>query len=307
MRISVIGTINRDLIMPYQGAPIQSLGGIYYVLTALSQIGGRQAELLPAAFLGDDLYEPFLSLLPNHPNILPDGLIPLAQKNHKVILEYSSWENRTEKALFNFPPLEWEHLRKVSGADFFLVNMITGWDVSLKAVSRLSETAFEAMYLDVHFLVMGIDKLGKRFPRRPENIGEWLKMAKFVQMNEREFRIISETIHDEREFFHQYFSPEQILLITQGSNGADILFSREGKIRKKHMPAYRIPQVVDATGCGDVFGAAFVWEYLQNENIYQAADYANRTAAANALLKGTNEMEKLPSLLGRLQLKEEQE
>lgn len=293
MKIVVVGTVNKDLILPFEGAPIQSVGGIYYTIAALSHLSGAEVEIIPVSYLGEDFYAAFVALLKQYSNISPEGLKPLAQKNHEVILEYISPEERKEKALFNFPPLEYDAIEPFREADFFLVNFITGWDVSLNALQRLSQHAFPRMYMDVHFLVMGIDKMGHRFPKAPENIREWLQLAKFVQMNEREQKIIAGGEMPDIAFYEKFFREEQVLLITRGHHGAKILFSKEGMVRKKEFPAYRVERVVDVTGCGDVFGAAFVRRYLDTGDLYASVDFANRIAAANSLLMGTNEMDKL--------------
>ncbi len=300
MKIVVIGTINRDLILTYQGGTIQSLGGIFYSMSALSEIGSDEVEIIPVSYLGNDLYQPFLSLLENYHLISKEGLTALDQKNHKVILEYKSPEDRTEKALFNFPSLEWNHLNDFADADFFLINMITGWDISLDAFLKLSHSCYHRMYLDVHFLVMGIDKMGKRFPKRPENIEQWLSGARFIQMNEREFKIIAGNDIHEKAFYDRYFNPDQVLIITLGSQGARVLFTKENIVRNKHFPGIKIESVKDATGCGDVFGVGFVWRYLQSQNIFQATEFANLAAAANCLLEGTNQMDNMVSIIQEL-------
>jgi adenosine kinase len=232
-------------------------------------------------------------LLKNHPNVLVDGLIPLDQKNHEVILEYVSPEERKEKALFNFPPLDWKKIKAFLKADFYLVNLITGWDLSLPAYKKLSKKYYDKMYIDIHFLVMGIDDMGRRYPRRPEDIDAWLRGARFVQMNKREFSIICGKETHEIDFFERNFRDDQILIITLGSNGARIIFRKNGMTRDKHFSAYKLEKIVDTTGCGDVFGASFVWHYLRNEDIYQSVQYANLVAAANCLLQGTNEIDDL--------------
>ena len=221
------------------------------------------------------------------------GAVCIKQKNHEVILEYISREERKERALFKFPSLEWENIKEFTGADFYIVNMITGWDISLDAFLRLSQSHFENIYLDVHFLVMGVDSMGRRYPQRPDNIRDWLRGARFVQMNEREYGIIAGGQMHEKAFFEEYLRPEQVLIITMADRGAKVIFRKEDTVRFKGFPAYSLDRFFDATGCGDVFGAAFVSEIVRGQNIYQAMEFANLAAAANCLLKGTSEMENL--------------
>lgn len=300
MKIVVIGTVNKDLILPFQGGAIQSFGGIYYTISALSQLTNPEVEIVPVSFIGSDVYQHFKALLRNFNNIKPDGLIPIDQKNHEVILEYVAPEERTEKALFNFPSLEWKHIKKNTNADLYIINMITGWDVSLKAFLKLSRKYFNKIYLDVHFLVMGIDKLGKRMPRCPEDIHRWIRGARFVQMNQREFSILNPENLNETSFFEKYMKPEQVLFVTRAGEGVRTVFQKNGMIRNKHFPGYRVEEIVDVTGCGDVFGASFVWQYLQSRDLYKSIDYANRTAAANCMLRGTNEIDLLLSMMDKV-------
>lgn len=301
MKISVIGTINNDLILPFRGTSIQSIGGIFYTISTLSKLSGDSMEIVPYTHLGTDLHAPFESLLEQYPNISRDGLQQIEQLNHKVILEYVSELERQEKALFNFPPLEWEQIAPAADADFVMINLISGWDVSLQAVTRLSRKVYPKLYLDVHFLTMGLDKLGRRFPQRPDNIEQWLQSARFVQMNEREFRTIAGEEVNEVLFFEKYFRPDQVLLVTFGNRGARLIFRKDQIIRNKDFPAVSVKTPVDVTGCGDVFGAAFVYNYLKTNQLYPSIEFANRAAAANSLLRGTNEMDKLVPLMQKLE------
>lgn len=300
MKIVIVGTINKDLILPFQGSSIQSFGGIYYTISALSAMAGHEMTLLPVSFIGEEVYSSLMALLRGSLNIDKQGLYALPQKHHEVILEYAAPESRSEKALFNFPPLEWKQIRKFKDADLYIVNMITGWDLSLNAFQKLSKKYFDKLYLDVHFLVMGIDKLGNRFPQRPENIEKWLSGARFVQMNQTEFDIINVDGLHESDFYEKYLKPEQVLLITMASKGVRIIFYKNSMIRNKHFPAYTLERVEDVTGCGDVFGAGFAFQYLNTQNLYSAVEYANKAAAANCLLKGTNEFDLLNSRMEQI-------
>jgi sugar/nucleoside kinase (ribokinase family) len=47
-----------------------------------------------------------------------------------------------------------------------------------------------------------------------------------------------------------------------------------------------IRRVYDTTGCGDIFGAGFVAEYLRTRNPVNAARNGNRLAAARCRKKG---------------------
>jgi adenosine kinase len=293
MKIAVLGTLNKDLILPFEGSPIQSFGGIYYTLSTLSKLGGNDVSLFPISYIGTDVHQTVNALFQKLGNIDGSGLLPIEQKNHEVILEYISPERRNEKALFNFPTIVWKDIKKLLKADFFIVNAITGWDLSLDAFTKMRKKFYDKMYLDVHFLAMGTDNLGKRFPKRPDDIQKWLKGARFIQMNKKEFETINKDSTHEIAFFEENFRKDQVLIITLGGHGARVIFRKNGMVRNKHFPAHHLDELVDTTGCGDVFGASFVWQYLQSHKIYDSMNFAMKMAGANCLLKGTNEIDNL--------------
>ncbi len=298
-KITVVGTINKDLILPFGDVPIESFGGIFYDITFLAKLY-PEASIVPVSYIGEDVVSTVHAILEKLPGVSWEGLIPFPQKNHKVILEYKSPLRREEKSVFPFPPLEWEQIAPHVDSDMLIINMITGWDLSRTAFLKLAATARERIYLDLHYLTMGIDKLGRRFPRMPDHLTDWLQNARFVQMNEAEYQLVAVDSRTESEFFQNHFSEDQVLLITRDKNGATVVYQRDGLVGHRDFPAYKIARVVDTTGCGDAFGAGFVTHFLKTGDVFEAVDYANLVAAANATLKGTNEVWHLPEAMQKI-------
>lgn len=306
MKITVIGTINKDLILPFRSAPIESFGGIFYDTSILSYLLKKDDEIVPVSFIGEDVLPTVQAILKKLPNISQKGLIPLEQKNHKVILEYASPSRRQEKSLFQFPSLKWEQIEPFIDADMVILNMISGWDIEDQAYHKLSEAVRERLYLDIHYWVMGIDNLGRRFPKKPDHPETWLSGSKFVQMNEDEYRILSDDSRNEVEFFHNYFKKDQILLITKSARGATVVYQRDEMVGHKDFPAWKVSRALDGTGCGDAFGAGFVVKYLATQKIVESMEFANLVAAANLALKGTNEMHLLFETMNFIKSENEQ-
>lgn len=307
MRITVIGTINKDLILPFRNIPIESFGGIFYDISILSYLLEKDDEVIPVSFIGEDIYPTVQAVLNKMPNVSRAGFIPLNQKNHKVILEYTSPSRRQEKSLFQFPPLTWEQIAPFIDSDMIILNMISGWDIEEAAFLKLSEAAKSKLYLDIHYWVMGIDNLGRRFPKKPEGAEVWLSGSKFVQMNEDEYRALCGNSRNEVDFYHRFFKEDQILLITQGAKGATMVYQRDGMVGQKHLPAWKVSQIVDNTGCGDAFGAGFVFQYLKSGKISESLEFANLVAAANLSLKGTNEMHRLKEMMDSIRAETEKQ
>lgn len=83
-----------------------------------------------------------------------------------------------------------------------------------------------------------------------------------------------EDIRGFEEYLPEIISHVKIVAMTQGVDGVNIW----EKGTRFHFPSYPT-QVVDATGAGDVFAAAFLIRLSQTENISKAARFANAAAS----------------------------
>ena len=70
MKITVIGTITKDLILPFQNAPIESFGGIFYNISVLSSLLSEEDVVYPVAFIGEDVETNIKAVLNKIPNVV---------------------------------------------------------------------------------------------------------------------------------------------------------------------------------------------------------------------------------------------
>jgi len=300
MKIGIIGTINKDFILPFRHSPIESIGGILYDISVLSAILKSEDEIIPVSYVGFDLYDAMVSYCQNRPNVSSAGLIPIDQRNHNVIIEYHTLEERNEKSLFPFPSLTKEQVEVVADADLIIVNFISGWDLELSALEYLSEIAGDRLYMDLHYLSMGRNKIGKRYPELPADIDKWLAAPTWLQMNENEFSQVAGPESSAIELHKNKLRENQILLVTQGAGDTLLVYREDGEIQQHAVPAYVVPELIDTTGCGDSFGAGFAAHFMKNASLKAAVNFANCVAAANTMLQGTNEMDKLPETMKKI-------
>ena len=83
------------------------------------------------------------------------------------------------------------------------------------------------------------------------------------------------------------------LLITRGSRGATLFQQTNKKIERYEIAGVSAGEIADPTGCGDVFGAAFLYHMLKTNNAPQSAGFANATAAFNATVQGAEALDAL--------------
>jgi sugar/nucleoside kinase (ribokinase family) len=70
-----------------------------------------------------------------------------------------------------------------------------------------------------------------------------------------------------------------LLVITDGIAGSQVWSEDEPAF---HQPAFPVPDVVDTTGCGDVFHGAFLHGWLQKWPVRQTAEFASKLASETA-------------------------
>jgi sugar/nucleoside kinase (ribokinase family) len=74
----------------------------------------------------------------------------------------------------------------------------------------------------------------------------------------------------------------RLLVLTEGAKGCTVYFHDE----KRHFLAPAV-EMVDATGAGDIFAAAFLVRLHQTDgNIWVAAEFANQVAALSVTRRG---------------------
>ncbi len=74
----------------------------------------------------------------------------------------------------------------------------------------------------------------------------------------------------------KYVELSNIFVLTRGRKGAELYWDT-GK-RHEHIPAFEREEV-DATGAGDVFGAAFLLRYYETKDVHKAAIFASCAAS----------------------------
>ncbi len=88
----------------------------------------------------------------------------------------------------------------------------------------------------------------------------------------------------------------RIVLVTLGDKGS--ILNYDGKTKK--IPAIPVDRIVDLTGAGDTFIAAFILEYLESGDPEYAALFASCTAAFKIMGVGTSTIPNKQSILKKL-------
>ncbi|NIN53594.1 MAG: hypothetical protein GTO23_10670 [Nitrososphaeria archaeon] len=117
------------------------------------------------------------------------------------------------------------------------------------------------------------------------NIGRWdgvevLRYVKVLKSDLEEALCVSKTEEAKEAINFFWGFGVEVVLVTMGEDGS--LIGCEEMIR--HIPAFKPNEIVDPTGAGDAYSAAFLVEYLRSKDPVRAALFAS--SAASFVLEG---------------------
>ena len=299
-RIGILGSLVWDSIHGRDpGAPpIEEWGGIAYALGGFDAALTRGWQMVPLIKVGSALRDKASEFLRALTHLVPGGrCVEVPVPNNRVTLRYQSTERRCERMSGGVPGWTWAELGPmVRDLDALYLNFISGFELELGTAQALRQAFRGPIYADLHSLLFGMPQDGMRMLRPLADPAAWLGCFDVVQMNEEEMA---------------QFAPDplalaalamaagvKLLVVTLSSRGAiyvaapESLSPSSSAIRTALVPAPHV-DVLDATGCGDVFGAALCAGLLAGTPVEEAIAMANRLAARNATLRGATGLGRL--------------
>ena len=281
MNILVVGHFCLDVIHPEDGPKTESYGGIYYSMVALAGLLGKEGTVIPVFGVNKQDYGPLIEHLKEFQNIDPSGIFRFDDPTNTVELFYEK-DGRKERSTNIAQPIPYEKIRRHMSVDGILINMISGFDISLETLDHLRmaiRPRSTPMHLDLHSLTLGVTADHGRFRRPVEEWRRWAFMIDTVQLNEEEMAGLSAHKMEERELAgHLLTLGIKGVVVTRGARGATLFWNEKKKIAMADVPAGGNGKVADTTGCGDVFGAAFFLKYVQTQDLSAAAAFGNSAA-----------------------------
>lgn len=287
--IYLAGTINKDTVTNPDGLIFNSFGGLLYSLIPLAQLVPN-TEIVPIVNLGRDCSEDVLGILRKYTNIKTDHIAIVEQENNHCHLTYTSQESKTEILSGGVPPLEYAALSAARGSGLFVMNFISGFDVTAETLIKFRSRYRGKIYMDLHSLTLGKHPDGRRYFRKPDNWRDYCTCADFLQMNAEEFKLVHGadlTIANQITLFSEFRERYlKALLVTCGSEGAYLTYEAGGQTECLHIPTQPAAQDADTTGCGDIFGAAFCAGLVIETDFERSVRLAVQTASLACKFKG---------------------
>jgi hypothetical protein len=303
----VIGSLVWDTIYREPSAPpVEEWGGIAYALAGFDATLAAEWELVPLIKVGRDLAPRAHEHLRTLRRPARDArFVEVDAPNNRVVLHYQSAERRTEHMSGGVPPWTWAELGPmVRDLDALYVNFISGFEMSLETAEALRRGFPGPIYTDLHSLFLGILPDGERVARPLPDAPSWFGCSDVVQLNEDEMRQLSPdplslsadalgagvsllvvTLAARGVAYVTAGAPGAAISAGAAAGGAAVRAAAGATLRTARIPADAV-DVLDPTGCGDVFGAAAFSRLLAGDEIEAALRHATHMAARNAGYRG---------------------
>ena len=282
MNILVVGHSVVDKINDGKSTSTKPGGIFYTIVSLLSQISSEDKlylcssldqenkELFSAAYT--QLESDFITIVDSIPTV-------------ELVVNKTGERYETYSKLGNNLQLP---LGELSRFDGILVNMISGYDISLEQLKQLRKDFNGLIYFDVHTLSRGVDGNMNRVFRRIKNFSEWAECVDILQANESELLTLSDRLI-EMNIMEELFSYGiKQIIITRAERGATVYFMEDQTIKNKFTESIKV-SVINKIGCGDVFGAVYFYNYIKNKNVTLALEQANLFAGIATTLYSTEE------------------
>lgn len=285
MKILLIGHSIVDHIEGNTGDLIYP-GGIYYSLLGMLSVKNDKDEI----FLLTGIDQKHFQLFKNFYSKSNLDYSYQISDIPEVILKVNVDKEREEVYKNISTQLSFEKISDWDQFDGILINMITGFDISVDQLNTVRKNFNGAIYFDVHTLSRGVDNKMKREFRPIVNANDWLIDIDILQANENEVKTLQQG-NSEFVIARKILNcGPKILIITKGKKGTVAYYKANGDLQRIIIPSVKV-KAVNKIGCGDIFGAVFFYSYLCQKDISDSLKAANSSAALASSIKLTENPE----------------
>ena len=259
MKLLVIGHSVLDFIKSDKIEKI-SAGGIYYTISALNRLKKDYDEIFLCSQYDDESYNYFKPEFEKVSNkyLQKVDKIPRVHLNlQKGRERHEAYENITNNLSVDVSDL--------NQFDGILINMITGFDITIEQLNQIRHNFSCLIFMDVHTLSRGLSDDYKREFRLIPDFKTWAACLDIIQVNQNELFTLSQK-KTEMEIAEEILNiGVKVLCVTKGELGAKIFYHQQNEIMSYFIAANKIcnPNII---GCGDIFGASFFYSYIRNKN-----------------------------------------
>ncbi|HEX8061244.1 MAG TPA: PfkB family carbohydrate kinase [Cyclobacteriaceae bacterium] len=293
-RIAILGPIPRDHIVTHQGDLIQKWGCVTHPVIALSVMAGNDIEVIPVSHLRTVDVDNVAEVFSGYDGINLKHITSKGDQGDIISLKFLDMNNRLERQTGFMDPIMPADVKELLDCKVFVFIPISDYEISIETLKFLKKKSKGTIVFDAHGPTTACLINGERQRKFWIDRDQWLPYIDVLKMNLEEaqaswfkkeyeshdFVTVEDPNREElREFaLHCLNSGVKCVYITVDSRGCLVYYKVRGKIREEMVPAIKVNNVIDTTGCGDSFAGGIGYGLLENP-----ADYVGAAGFGNAL------------------------
>jgi sugar/nucleoside kinase (ribokinase family) len=315
-RIAILGPIPRDHIVTHHGDLIQKWGCVTHPVIALSTMAGADMEIVPVSHLRQVDLDNVREVFRGYHGINLKHLTTKNDQGDIISLKFLDMNNRLERQTGFMDPILPDDVKALLDCSVFVFIPISDYEISLETLQYLKANSKGLIVFDAHGPTTACLHNGERHRKFWIDRDQWLPYIDVLKMNleeanaswfkkEYESTELVETPDVDRQELRAFADHclgigVRCVYITVDSRGCLVYFKEKGKTKEEMVPAVKVSNVIDTTGCGDSFAGGIGFGLLQNPKDYiGAARYGNALGALRtqgktfAVFKSLEETDKI--------------
>ena len=283
----MLGTVTHDVITQASGRVLSGEGGILYQAAGLCGLG-QQVTLY--SHIGRDIFARVKPMIDRWPTCDSSGIRVVPGPGNGVFLHYPEKGERVEILESHVPPLRPDRLLKELPDIGFLILVInSGFDIALRDWRRIVGRTECPIWFDAHSLALTLElHTARRYRPLPE-WRDWAAETSYLQANLKEVASMlgdpeRTPSRDRLDRFGElaFEVGIQAVFVTLGEDGVLVLLP-QGTTKVGPGEA---KNVVDTTGCGDIFCAGAAAMLASGADPVEAAAFGAELASEAAGVSG---------------------
>jgi hypothetical protein len=210
----------------------------------------------------------------------------------KVHLRIDKTSQRCENRENITQNLDVKNINNLNEFDGILINMITGFDITLPDILNIRKNYNGLIYLDIHTLSRGLEKDHSRPFRLIPEAAKWISAADIIQVNQKEIYSLSEKKNEFEAAKEILKTDLKYLIVTKGEFGASIFYCEKDELKSVFASSLKSGSS-NKIGSGDIFGSTFFYFYIRYGEILKALKAANTSAACSTRYTNIDDYNKL--------------